>query len=360
MTRINKHPNAKKHSYIRAALSTLVFFAVVVGVTSVIGPSNSLQKIDDEVLNYRPALYSRHAQEQYHFFLNLPSKDIQFDRYFELLDQEDYAGLDSLFEDYNARLLKDIQVEWEFAQLFMANPRSSLRYESQLDAWYRDSGSTYAQLMKASFYVNAGWSARGSKTIGETSASQISGMNEYHRMAISELQVILELRPDLFPAYLLFLQLERSQGDLVPLKELTEQVAARFPGSYHIARIMMKSYQPRWGGSLEEISTYYRDHIKPYENENKPLIRFRGYELSERGWRALRSGQVKRCVNFYTEAMQWGIAPSDLGNRAWCLEELNRTVQALDDIQLYLQLKEDEWARGQESYLIGRLKRQFE
>ena len=362
MTRINEHPNERKRSYLRilfvnGALIALISI-VAAFVTNFLSETSASK--DDAELNYRPALYSRHAQDHFTFMMNRPDKEVLFDSYLELLDDEAYRALDSLFEDFNSRLIEDIQVEWEFVELFKQNPRSGARYLNQLEQWHEETSSAYSRLMKASYYANAGWETRGNKTIGETSYKQISQMNELHQLAIAELQSLLEVQPNLFPAYLVLISMERAQSHLVPLEDLAEQINARFPGSYHVAEVVMKSYQPRWGGSLREISSYYEDHIKPYEAINAPLIRFRGYELGERGWHAMKQRHVKRCVNLYTEAFYWGVDPHDLGIRAWCLEELNRTVQALDDIQLSLQIEEDDWGRGQESYYINRLKRHLD
>ncbi len=97
----------------------------------------------------------------------------------------------------------------------------------------------------------------------------------------------------------------------------------------------MQSLLPRWGGSLEKMSSFI-DEAKPYYSGNPALRVLEGRIAIEKGYQSCKEKDFACFLDSYKEALTYGAHPSFLWGRGMNLYNLKEYGPALADFDALL------------------------
>jgi len=117
----------------------------------------------------------------------------------------------------------------------------------------RAPSSAYANLARASFYEGSAWKARGNASVSETPRDNFRRMTGFVDQAIPLLQAAIAVKPNLMPAYSILLDIASLDSRTQLEREAIAGGIAQDPACLELANKRMRSLQPRWGGSYEEM-----------------------------------------------------------------------------------------------------------
>ena len=159
---------------------------------------------------------------------------------------------------------------------------------ARLDAWVAQFPESYvARVARGIYYKKVGFETRGTDYIQNTSQSQIDGMTEAFEKSVADLRASLNLDPKPFLSYFHLLDIGSAVGAKEELRGLYDRAIVLDPSSYAIRLKYMVTLQSRWGGSLEEMRSFYAECQRAglTDAQNKEL---QGMLLQEQAWLAQR------------------------------------------------------------------------
>ncbi|ALN60981.1 tetratricopeptide repeat family protein [Lysobacter antibioticus] len=113
--------------------------------------------------------------------------------------------------------------------------------------------SAFAHAALANHYKNAGWAERGTASVSNTPSGQLEKMGQLFAQAIPLYLKALEIEPRLSVACYELAGIGRqSSGELRQMA--TERCLSVDPDSYYVVYERIRSAQPNWGGSMEEMT----------------------------------------------------------------------------------------------------------
>ena len=101
---------------------------------------------------------------------------------------------------------------------------------------------------------------------------------------------------------------------------------------------------PKWGGSFKAMKAF-TDSQEAYLSDNPRIWLLNGFAAAEIAHAAERSRDCRKAVEYFSEALQYGIHTDWLTHRAYCLSQIKEYDKALSDINLSLKYHEDSYAR---------------
>jgi tetratricopeptide (TPR) repeat protein len=113
-----------------------------------------------------------------------------------------------------------------------------------------DPHSPFALTARGNFYLQLGWRARGSATIGETPPEQLEQMEVHHRRAVELYGQALAKEPRMLPAYVGLLDIARNGSGSSAVFEAARKID---PACKALLSGRMDSLKPRWGGSYPQM-----------------------------------------------------------------------------------------------------------
>jgi tetratricopeptide (TPR) repeat protein len=122
------------------------------------------------------------------------------------------------------------------------------------EAWLRQApDSAYAHLARAAYFNGAAWKARGGQYASDTPRGNMHRMSALVEQAIPHFEKAVEIEPRLIAAYTGMIDI--GMLDSRPALEARARRAAEAldPACPELANTTMRSLQPRWGGSYEEM-----------------------------------------------------------------------------------------------------------
>jgi tetratricopeptide (TPR) repeat protein len=159
---------------------------------------------------------------------------------------------------------------------------------SKLDGWVSQYPNSYvARAARGIYYKKVGFEARGSAYIRDTSQSQIDAMNTAFEKAVADLRASLNMSPKPFLSYFHLLDIGNAIGAKEEVRAIYDRANSLDPSSYAIRLKYMITLQSRWGGSLEEMQTFYNECQRAglTDAQNKEL---QGMLAEEKVWLAQR------------------------------------------------------------------------
>jgi hypothetical protein len=131
---------------------------------------------------------------------------------------------------------------------------------AKLDDWVTQYPNSYvAKVARGTYYKKVGFEARGTAYIRDTSQSQIDGMNTAFMKAVADLRASLSMSPKPFLSYFHLLDIGSAIAAKEELRAIYDRAIGLDPSSYAIRLKYMNTLQTRWGGSLEEMRSFYAE-----------------------------------------------------------------------------------------------------
>jgi len=124
-----------------------------------------------------------------------------------------------------------------------------------IDAWKKQSPkSAFAYVASGRFYLGMAWIARGGKVVSDTPRENFVAMDKWLALGKADLEEAIKLNPRIAHAYSLLIDMAMLTGDDAAISDAANRGLAMEPTNYAIYGQMVWSAEPKWGGSIEEMS----------------------------------------------------------------------------------------------------------
>lgn len=132
---------------------------------------------------------------------------------------------------------------------------SSKETRELIDAWKTQSPkSAFAYVASGRFYLGMAWDARGGKAVSDTPRENFVAMDKWLALGKADLDEAIKLDPHIAHAYSLLIDMAMLTGDDAAISDAANRGLAMEPANYAIYGQMVWSAEPKWGGSIEEMS----------------------------------------------------------------------------------------------------------
>jgi hypothetical protein len=204
------------------------------------------------------------------------------------LRSQQYQQLDSRYSAIQRRFengeLTGDELRAEFREFYPTDADLAPKF----DAWVAQFPMSYvARVARGIYYKKVGFEARGTNYIKDTSQSQIDAMTAAFEKSVADLRDSLNMDPKPFLSYFHLLDIGMSVGAKENLRALFDRAIALDPSSYAVRLKYMVTLEPRWGGSMDEMQSFYAECQRAGLNDaqNKEL---QGMLAQEQAWLAQR------------------------------------------------------------------------
>ena len=138
-------------------------------------------------------------------------------------------------------------------------------FKANLDKWVaKASNSALPPLIRAQFYYDLGWTARGHNFSDKVDTRDMMAFGESMMQALADVDRSIKLNET--NPYVFYLQLRILQSLGAP-KELVEEnfktAIAKHPNFYGLYREMLRTYEPKWGGSIPAMYAFVKQYADP-------------------------------------------------------------------------------------------------
>lgn len=269
-----------------------------------------------------------------------------------LLDSGQYSQVELILNELNENLKNDISWEDTYQETIDGiSPTNKFSLDS-INKWVNQSGSAYAYLARGAYYTDAGLLARGSCYARCTTKEQFSTEQDLHKKALDNLIIAKSKNSTLLPIYSLLIVASNTQGATMSFDDILQEAISRNPGGYYYRYQYLRIKMPKWGGSYAEMNDFVKS-TSPYNSLNPRLWLLGGFASAEMAYRSMEKDSFDQCIAQYSDALQYGANSRWLRYRSYCLSQEGLYEQALEDINLSLELYNDEYARKLKDYLIN-------
>jgi tetratricopeptide (TPR) repeat protein len=259
----------------------------------------------------------------------------------DLVQAEQFAAVDALLDDMRERFTTDIAFESQMYLLWDQFYRPVPGLEGKLTKWVETGNSANARLARGIHYASMGWRARGNAYIRETSEKQLRGMEAYFRLAVEDLQAVLEQRPGELFAYCYAMDVLMNFGVDETMQGLYRRALEEHPLAYIPRSFYLTSLEPRWGGSIQQIEQVVADARALYDR-NPQLRVLEGRATLVLADEARAAGDFATALELYNRALEQG-GPNwrYLHGRGGVYMRLGRFEEAIADMNEVLVLRPD-------------------
>ena len=204
---------------------------------------------------------------------------LRSDQYDEL--ERRFAALQSQFE--NGKMSGD-DLRAAFRDFYPTD--SDLA--AKLDKWVAKYPNSYvARVARGIYYKKVGFESRGTAYIKDTSQDQIAGMAAAFVKGVADLRATIGMSPKPFLSYFHLLDIGNAVGAKEELRDIYDRAINLDPSSYAVRVKYMNALETQWGGSLEEMQSFYDEcqHAGLTDAQSKEL---QGMLAQEKAWLAQR------------------------------------------------------------------------
>ncbi len=252
-----------------------------------------------------------------------------------MLSKHDLVELEKIYESYFLKYQSDVRYESLLQSAYnVFSPDSNISL-ADLDYWVAKTNSYIAFAARGGYKKALGFVARGSKTIGETSAARIEDMTKLHREAVKDLQTALNRKASLMPAYVYLIAVAKASAMPFTTKEILEKAIANDKRSYLVRIAYMEAIEPRWGGSYKDMADFANQSIQ-YADANPLLWTLQGAAFADQAWYYWREDNCTQAIEAYTSALKFGDRTAWLKKRAGCYSSTGQKDKALEDYKKIL------------------------
>lgn len=223
-----------------------------------------------------------------------------------LLAREQYTAIEARLAAYDRAYTQNVACEYAVWRGYNDVAYGDARAQQQVERWVeRQPRSRAALLVRADMYVDLGYKARGSKWARETSDAQMAKMHEYFDRAARDLVATRGPGPLHMVAVGTALSIARASGGVDPLLPWVNELLAADPLNYGVRRRLIDAYEPRWGGSFEDVERVAAE-AQRFASRNPRLHTLQGFAHAFRGDVARGEKQYREAIAHYSRALEYG------------------------------------------------------
>lgn len=204
------------------------------------------------------------------------------------LRSQQYQQLDSRYSAIQRRFengeLTGDELRAEFREFYPTDADLAPKF----DAWVAQFPMSYvARVARGIYYKKVGFEARGTAYIQDTTQTQIDGMNAAFEKAVADLRASVNMSPKPFLSYFHLLDIGNAVGAKEELRAIYDRASSLDPSSYAIRLKYMNTLQTRWGGSLEDMRSFYAECVRAGLTDAQN-VELQGMLAQEQAWLAQR------------------------------------------------------------------------
>jgi tetratricopeptide (TPR) repeat protein len=134
----------------------------------------------------------------------------------------------------------------------------------------RDPKSAIAYLIRAEYYKQAAWTARGEEVADRVPRRLMDLFTEDLERATADVKMSINLKPDIPWSYFLLMDVVSGNGNTRALESAFQIGIKAFPSYYELYRMRLYFLTPKWGGSVKAMYTFV-DQYAGSSPDNSPL-----------------------------------------------------------------------------------------
>jgi hypothetical protein len=254
-----------------------------------------------QMLDEANKIAPRNTAARYQYMLALAKRDRPLKEFESFIDETRKAGLDKKYlRDYDNALnwryleeghyeqldatMNQVQKDYEVGKIndlelsdyFTVFTRTDSKLETLYNAWVEAYPKSYAaRQVRGLYYRELAEDVRGGKYLSQTSQQELSGANNYLKLAFDDDMAALALTAKPIISITQIMAIEQLGGRHDGLDEMLKLAIKTDPKNVSARHVYMNSLQGRWGGSLEEMERYLEavkasgmpeDHLKSMED----------------------------------------------------------------------------------------------
>lgn len=140
-----------------------------------------------------------------------------------------------------------------------------------LNKWVeKDKTSAIAYLLRAHYYLYAGWDIRGGEFTSKTDEDRLALFSSYLRSALTDIERSKQLNPNNPFTYFKWLSILAADGNTPEVEKAFQESISRYPTYYPLYRKRLETLMPKWGGSPKEMLAF-TEFYAGNTSDNSPL-----------------------------------------------------------------------------------------
>lgn len=250
-----------------------------------------------------------------------------------------FGQLETLLEASRRAALQDPARELDFELAFRAFRIGDKAAQPLLERWIAASPRSWAAHLALGRYLSRrAWIERGNKLASATTSQQFEAFREVERLSRREVEIALQLEPQLTEAYTLLID-QIAEGPVC--RDLAAKAFGFAPASFRVWERLLSCLQPRWGGSRPDIQNA-AVAAQRHAAANPRLLAFRGWLDADKAWSALLGKPTaqdrEQALGFWNQALSYGEHWLYYDGRADLLYGLRRYEESFADTSRALEL----------------------
>ena len=231
------------------------------------------------------------------------------------------SQLDAAIDAYLAGKLPEGALDHAYRDNFL---QSSALLDRLIARWMEDvPGSAHALAARGMHELAAAWEVRGEDSVGNTPERDLASMTRSSDLAQGDLEKAIALNPRILPAYGALIHVARLRGRTSVADSSLQGALKLSPAAFYPRAERMVMYEPRWGGSFEQMDKFAADAM-PYTANNPRMVNLKAMALAARGLPPHLAHDYKSSV----PAFESGLAE---GPVIFCLRIAQFDVVSLND-----------------------------
>ncbi|MGH8171905.1 MAG: tetratricopeptide repeat protein [Rhodanobacteraceae bacterium] len=265
------------------------------------------------------------------------------------------ARLDALVDGYFAKSVPEGALQHAYVDNFST---SSPTVKRLIDQWLIQApASAHALTARGIYWLATAQEARGEDTIQNTPAENLSNMSKALDAAQRDLEKAISINPRVMPAYTALIGVAKLASDRELAERTIRQAIQVDPTTFYPRDRLSIMYEPRWGGSFEEMDRLAADAM-PLLDENPRLIDLKVNALAARGLPFHWASDYPAALREFDKGLAEGPDYFYLDLAQNAAGKTNDSVRAVELLSQILRFAPDDMsARRSRAYYLARIGR---
>jgi tetratricopeptide (TPR) repeat protein len=305
---------------------------LVVAISLFASPSGAQPTARGSALTIDDSLFQPiHLPETASF--GYPPNEIFLPRIVELIRQQQFDSLDTMFDQLAADVQRDVRNELRFSDAFDATDRDDPALLARLDAWISAKPrSAHARAARARYHFAAAWRRRGHNYIKDTPPESVRGMEESANKAIDDVVASLRIDSTHIEAYGIGIGVLQLAGNHEAAFQLMSRGLSTHRGSYSLTRSFVLMLWPRWGGA-EDLIVQFAERAVQDSAINPRLMTLHGAVYQSRAYDSSLAGNQAGAVRELNKALAYGPERTYLADRGEAYYRMGAYEYAFHDLR---------------------------
>lgn len=255
-----------------------------------------------------------------------------------MITQSRFSELEQLLEQLKSDFEDNPENEYAWYTAYHNISELAMRDGSEkallhfFDDWVEQGAHPVAYAARGSFLVGIAWQHRGGRFSSDTSAEAFVQMDHYLGLAKRAFDRALMLDPGLLPVHIQMISFGRWTSDRNLQEAYYSSGLKLAANSYLVRREYMAGFQPKWGGSVEQMSLY-AEQVHGVVDINPRIWKLIGEPYAYTAGRLRREKDYETSFNFYGKALAYSQHPAWLSRRSLVAYQMRRYDSAIADIR---------------------------